>query len=534
MSKSETSLAELLYDIRRIEEHREKLSEKKIRKIYKSLMRDLRIFLAEGYEKYADTDGRFYLSYLDAQNQRAKFLEEIVSNVDGISPQIREEIISLVDETYSSCYIGMSEAVKKAQQSGTLAAITQDIDVQPDVLAQAVNNNIGKLTLPAVLEKSRHAIIYDIQQILVTGLTNGDRYDQMIKRVSKVLSGDNGSGGYYGKAVNIVRTESHRNVENGFMDCAERIQEGVEGSDFIYAVTWRTMQDERVRPQIRYKTKSGWKTKISKNGADHTKMEGVTVKVGDMFTFSDGVKTKNPSRSGYARHDCNCRCFLEYNLMTLEEFEAATKKAVNTASVHKSIKRLMNESGIPDVDLQRTTDATAFDNAIQRAIKSQPVGGCVDAHPLEELQEFKLFLSSNQMAGVAVKPDGDITAVFKNFEFKQRGAVSDLIITARANGGVKMDCYGVGLVNMYERCGYVPVARVAFNPDYVSDPYLLQTRPDVYVMMKNTDDIETVIRTNAAKGYKLSSQAELDGLPTFEYDDALSYRDKLLGEQENR
>ena len=133
------------------------------------------------------------------------------------------------------------------------------------------------------------------------------------------------------------------------------------------------------------------------------------------------------------------------------------------------------------------------------------------------------------MAGVAVKPNGDITCVFKNSTYKKGGAVNDLIITARANGGVKMDCYGVGLVNMYERCGYVPVARIPFNADYVDDPYLLQTRPDVYAMMKNTDSLETVIKKNAAKSYKLSLQEELDSLPTFEdYDEALKYRDKLL------
>ena len=34
MPKSKQSLNELLYDLKRIEEHREKLSEEKIRKIY--------------------------------------------------------------------------------------------------------------------------------------------------------------------------------------------------------------------------------------------------------------------------------------------------------------------------------------------------------------------------------------------------------------------------------------------------------------------------------------------------------------------
>ena len=54
MPKSETSLSELLYEVRRIEKHREILTEDKIRKIYESLMEDLKAFLSDEYIKYAD------------------------------------------------------------------------------------------------------------------------------------------------------------------------------------------------------------------------------------------------------------------------------------------------------------------------------------------------------------------------------------------------------------------------------------------------------------------------------------------------
>ena len=95
-----------------------------------------------------------------------------------------------------------------------------------------------------------------------------------------------------------------------------------------------------------------------------------------------------------------------------------------------------------------------------------------------------------------------------------------------------MDCYGQFLVNSYEKCGYVPVVRIPFNADYVDDPFLLKTKPDVYAMMKNTDDLDTVIKKNAKKAYKLSSQEALDNLPTYtDYDEALKYRDELLKKQ---
>lgn len=324
MPKSENSLAELLYDIRRIAENREKLSEKRIKAIFRSLFEDLDKFVADEYKKHADNEGRLYLTYLNSKNQRAKFLQEIINNVDNIAPKLKKEIQALIDETYTTSYAGMSTAFKKAHSAKEFEEVTKDIDVNSDVLKQAANNNISKLTIPSVLEKHRNEIIYQIQQELNIALMVGDRYNQAAKRIENVLLGNNITKGAQGKAMNIARTETHRNIESGFMDCAERIQEKVEETEYIYAATWHNVGDERVRPQQRRKTKKGWVTTYNKNGANHIVMDGQTVKVGELFDLGGGIKAKAPSQSGYAKHDCNCRCFLEYNLMTVEEFAKAT------------------------------------------------------------------------------------------------------------------------------------------------------------------------------------------------------------------
>jgi len=527
LPKNKTSLNELLYDIKRIAAHREVLTDEKIRAIYQTLEKDLKSFVAENYENYADADGRLYTAYLDSQNQRAKFMQEIVDNFDGVAPSIKAQITQLIDDTYKKSYSGMVTALKTAEKAGKYEKAAKDLTVNPNVLKSAMNNNISKLTLPPVLQKHRAEVIYQVQQELNIGLMQGDRYETMAKRISNRL------GVSESKAKNIVRTESHRNVESGFMDCAEHLQDGLDGSDLIYAATWRTMGDERVRPQQRRKGKKGkWKTTFNKSGANHMKMEGVTVKAGEFFNLGNGVKAKAPGKSGVAAHDCNCRCFLEYNLMTLAEFKAATGKNVTVASMAKEKRQQMDDEGIVNLGLERTTNDSQFDIAINSAKRANKNGGCVDTHPKNELETFKLFLSNDGMAGVAVKPDGDITAVFKNSNSSAKGAVNDLIITARANGGEKMDCYGQFLVNSYEKCGYVPVARIPFNADYVDDPFLLKTKPDVYAMMKNTDDLDTVIEKNAKKAYKLSSQEYLDNLPTYtDYDEALKYRDELLKKQ---
>lgn len=326
------SLDELLHEVRRIEQHRVELTEKRIKSIYKSLAKDLDSFIGEEYIKYADKDGKLFLSYLDSKNKRAKFLEEVVKNVDGISPQVRQELIDLVDMTYEKSYKGIVKAVKEADDTKELLSGTKTL-VRPEVLKQAVNNNIEKLTLNAVMEKHRAEIIADIQQTLNVGLMQGDRYETMAKRIQERL------GVSYSKASNIARTESHRNIESGLMDGAKETANALEGSDLIYAATWRTMKDQRVRPQQRRKTKKGWVTTMSKSGADHQKMEGVTIAVGEQFQLEPDVFAECPGKSGTARNDCRCRCYLRYRLLTPQEFYKLTGRNITlTKKQEETIK----------------------------------------------------------------------------------------------------------------------------------------------------------------------------------------------------
>lgn len=329
MPKAEQSLNEILYDLRRIEEHRELLTEKKIRKIYTSLMKELNAFLADEYMNYADENGALPYTLLQGKSREARFLEEIVKRVDNIAPELKKEIIALVEETYTNCYIGMQKAVLTATNTKKLAKLMKGTTLRPEVLKQTLNNNITKLTLPHILEKNRQEIIYQIKQELTIGMINGDRYETMARKISERVNVS------YSKATNIVRTESHRNVECGFMDCAETIAKDTEGSGIIYTATWRTMQDERVRPQTGIKKGRKAKQQKRRNTADHTAMEGITIIVGDKFKLKPTGSTKCPSMSGIAAQDCQCRCFIEYDILTVDEFNALSNKQINNKELAK-------------------------------------------------------------------------------------------------------------------------------------------------------------------------------------------------------
>lgn len=322
MPKAEQSLNDLLHEIRRIEQSREVLTEKKIRKIYKQLLKELNHFLADEYLKYSK-DGILTVVMLQEKSRYAKFLEEIESHVNNLTPEIVALIKNTVEDTYTACYKGMSESVLKAKDTKSALNYLKDLNIRPEVMKRAIENPVSGLTLPDILEKNRKEVIYDIKQQVNIGLMNGDRYETTAKKVAERLDIS------YGKATNIVRTETHRVTESGFMDCAKDISDSLDGSGLVYTAAWRTMKDERVRPQHRYRTKSGWKTSISRNGANHQKMEGVIIQVGDKFQLEPNVYAECPSTSGTARNDCRCRCFLEYTLMSVEKFEELTGKSVD-------------------------------------------------------------------------------------------------------------------------------------------------------------------------------------------------------------
>lgn len=315
-----TNLEKYLYQLRRIEEHREKKAEKEIRKIYKELLKELNGFLGNIYATYSEDD---MLNYADLAKagMDARFLEEVEQRINSISPKVSKEIQETVQQTYEACYDGMRNAVVKAagnrellqQAFATVQACT------PEVIRAAVNNPVSGLTLKDTLEKHRKEIIYDIKKNIGVGLTNGDRFSTMAGRISESLDGD------YKKAVRIVRTEAHRVRETGFNDAATAIDDTLKKgtSGYVMAKTWKTMQDERVRP-----------LKQKRKKYNHVKMDGVTIPQNELFKLPSGATCKAPSQTGVAGEDINCRCYLSYDLVLASELTKVQdgKKTIEEAA----------------------------------------------------------------------------------------------------------------------------------------------------------------------------------------------------------
>lgn len=320
------NLNKYLHTVRRIEEHREEKAVKELKKLYRELIKTVRSTIAQYYAMNADPEtGALTYARLHAASLDARLLEEIATRMNLTSESENRIIRELVEETYRESWEGMVHAVVRASNDDEIRETLSGVDaVQPEVLQAAVNNPVHGLTLSDQLEKNRTEIVYGIKQAVGVGLSVGDRYDTMARRIQTTLIGPNGTGGSYFKAVRIARTEAHRVREAGNLDAAESVSDKLSPAGFTMMKTWVTMKDERVRPNRRYRTKHGWRS--GKPGKyNHVAMDGVSVPVKENFHLPSGAEGPAPGQTGVAGEDINCRCFLKYEVKEL------TSKAQNVS-----------------------------------------------------------------------------------------------------------------------------------------------------------------------------------------------------------
>lgn len=128
-------------------------------------------------------------------------------------------------------------------------------------------------------------------------------------------------------------------------------------------------------------------------------------------------------------------------------------------------------------------DVGAFTAAFDAARKARPEGGMVHRYADEDYAGMKLFLTPDNMAGFAIKDDGDIVSVFAN-PAGPRGRLPVLMQAAVAAGGRKLDAFDAGLPQMYAKQGFVETGRVPWDDLYAPEgwDYAKFGRPDVVFM----------------------------------------------------
>jgi hypothetical protein len=285
--------------LRKIAEHREADAEDEIRSEYLGVLEKLQAIIAKYYAKYGDSEtGVMTHGDLRAVGQYKVFLQDVIDNLDGVSKPVDKAIRQAIEDTYTTCYNGFSDAVKLSESDNKpLSTLLSGLQsTTPETVKNIVENPMDKLTLSKILSRRRSKIVSETKKTLAVGLANGDSYTRMAQRISDTLNGD------FKKAMRIVRTESNRAINRGFQDVSEDAAELLLGSDYVEVKEWCSMEDELVR-------------------STHSHLNGKIIHVLDSFE-SGGAKAKCPGTFGVAAEDINCRCFLDYSFVDRDEFIA--------------------------------------------------------------------------------------------------------------------------------------------------------------------------------------------------------------------
>lgn len=198
-------------------------------------------------------------------------------------------------------------------------------------------------------------------------------------------------------------------------------------------------------------------------------------------------------------------------------------------NLSKQVQSLLVSKGFSLIHLHKCEDdLSSFSKALSDAVDYNTYGPYVDKHTPEDLRASgtNAFLSRNKMAGVAVWPDGNIGAVFNDGRSPHRNAIGELMLTALSVGGNKLDCYNGPLRRLYAKFGFIPVARVKFNPQYAPKNWRKDLKePDIIFWIHCGDSAETVAQKIGS--YPTYSQADVERLRYFDdYAKAGEYRDE--------
>ena len=132
-----------------------------------------------------------------------------------------------------------------------------------------------------------------------------------------------------------------------------------------------------------------------------------------------------------------------------------------------------------------------FHDAISSAKAANKYGASVHVYEPEEYRNVKMFLTPDGLAGLAVKPDGDIVSVFKGPNSPLKAGFAEAALSlATQQGGNKLDAFDTVLPGLYGANGFRAVARLAWNDQYAPDGWDKATfakfnggEPDVVFMV---------------------------------------------------
>ena len=174
---------------------------------------------------------------------------------------------------------------------------------------------------------------------------------------------------------------------------------------------------------------------------------------------------------------------------------------------------------IPRITQADASTSQQYHDDMVAAMAGHPMGAQVEIKSAEELSGMQLFRTEGG-SGFAIKPDGDVVAVFAG-PGDAKGSSYAMLQAAVDMGGKKLDAFNTYLPDIYETVGFRPVSRLKWNDAFAPDNWDKETfkefqngEPDVVFFVYDPNYF---------------GDADYDSLPVFtDYDEAAAVQDKVL------
>lgn len=229
--------------------------------------------------KTKDLDDEVTYSTLVTISNDFKFIRDQPQAIIGIFNDIKQSLSELIEYSTDNTFSSLNLFSKKDL-----------IPVQNErIIQEILDEPMSGLTLDEMFERDRNSLIYRTKRTLVTGVKNGETYEQIKKKVSKIY--DNNDN----KAKSIVNTELHRGAEKAKTKTIEHANEQIP-----LVKTWNSADDELVR-------------------AAHNDLDDTTIDADKDFISEAGGKGPGPGEMNNASDDIYCRCFKTFDFKNSDD-----------------------------------------------------------------------------------------------------------------------------------------------------------------------------------------------------------------------
>lgn len=256
-------------------------TEDNIEKEYKRAADALKKEIAELDEQL----GQLTIETMNKYNRLEALERKMIDVTQGLYQANRKEINASLRRTF----VETSRSIMTVVDEDTgrrLQPITKSKKV-----TEVINSKVKGLDWRDRMGKHQADAIYELKKEIGAGITDGDTYATIAKRIQKTFDVNES------KAKTIARNEVARVKSASEKDTMDEVaRAGVKMTK-----TWNNVKDERSRGARR------------SDQTNHIALDGVTVPYEDEFDLGGGVKAEAPRLTGVAKHDINCRCFLSYS-----------------------------------------------------------------------------------------------------------------------------------------------------------------------------------------------------------------------------